>query len=362
MKKEARRLNLLFLIVGLTILCRVPSALAQGNPYSQLVEASKAEMAKKGGKLKMTLDWPAPDTKGVFPEFKKAFPFVKDIAYFRETGIGPFARYLLQIRQGQYPDYDIMHIAGEFQPQYEQEGVFVKPPFDYREVSNFLPADWPKPDPRTLDPKGYFLATTANARGNIWNPTFVPPGKEPTSWEACLDPTWKGKVLLDTRNRLHSLQHDPKTRDRHLRWLKGMLENGAVLTEGQIAIVQKVASGEFPIGCGVNYQSAFREIDRGAPLRFAFPDPIPLETGSRIYVVKWSQTPATTQLFALWLGSGGQDALEKSAYRGFPWHPTSRKYPMARGKYIAVCDPECTRKWDDYNREYAQILGLPGVK
>jgi len=127
--------------------------LAFGQPrslFDQLVEASRTEMAKKGGKLKMTLDWPAPDTKKVFPEFAKAFPFVKEISYFRETGIGPFASYLIRIKRGEYPDYDIMHIAGEFEAQYEAEGVFVKPPFDYQELNRFLPPDWPK-----LDPRGY---------------------------------------------------------------------------------------------------------------------------------------------------------------------------------------------------------------
>jgi hypothetical protein len=78
--------------------------------------------------------------------------------------------------------------------------------------------------------------------------------------------------------------------------------------------------------------------------------------------MKWSQTPATTQLFALWLASGGQSVLEQFAYRGFPWDPKSRKYPLAKGKYVAVCDAECSHRWNDYNKEYADILALPGVK
>ena len=81
--------------------------------------------------------------------------------------------------------------------------------------------------------------------------------------------------------------------------------NNPVMTQGQNAMIEQVASGEFPLACGVNYHSVYREIDQGAPLKFAFPDPIPLEIGSRLFVMKWSQTPATTQLFALWLASGG---------------------------------------------------------
>ena len=347
-----------------TVFCLVgASAPAQAeNQFDRLVSLSKGELAKRNGKLKIALDWPEADTVSVLPEFKKTFPFIREIVYTREGDVGPFANYLLRIKRGEYPEFDIMHVAGEFETQYEKEGVFVKPPVNYKELNPFLPQGWPKLDPRTFDPNGYFLGTTGNARGIVWNPNQIPKGREPTSWDACADPAWKGKVLIDIRNRLQSLQHDPKTRDKHLRWLKRLAGNSPVLTQGQNVIVQKIAAGEFPLGCGVNYHSVYREIDQGAPLKFAFPDPIALEIGSRLYVTKWTPTPATTQLFALWLASGGQTVLEQFAYRGFPWDPKSRKYPLAKNKYIAVCDAECSLRWNEYNKEYADILALPGVK
>ena len=39
--------------------------------------------------------------------------------------------------------------------------------------------------------------------------------------------------MVDTRNKLQALQHDSKTRETHLKWLKGIIANGAVLTRGQ---------------------------------------------------------------------------------------------------------------------------------
>jgi hypothetical protein len=42
-----------------------------------------------------------------------------------------------------------------------------------------------------------------------WNPNQIPKGKEPTSWDTCADPPGR-QVLIDIRNRLQSLQHDPK--------------------------------------------------------------------------------------------------------------------------------------------------------
>lgn len=360
----ARRLRFnLNLAALLWVLLAIPAqpALAQ-NPFDRLVELSKSELAKRNGRLKIALDWPEADTVNVLPEFKKAFPYIREIVYTREGDVGPFANYLLRIKRGEYPEFDIMHVAGEFETQYEKEAVFVKPPVSYKDINPSLPKGWPKLDPRTLDPNGFFLGTTGNARGVAWNPSLVAKGREPASWEVCADPAWKGKILLDTRNRLQSLQHDPKTRDNYLRWLKRVAANGPVLTQGQNVMVQKLASGEFPIACGINYHSVYREIDQGAPLKFVFPDPIPLEIGSRLYVTKWTPTPATTQLFALWLASGGQTVLERFAYRGFPWDTKSRKFPLAKNKYVAVCDAECSLRWNDYNKEYGDILGLPGVK
>ena len=351
-----------FMTVGL-FLFAAQSAYGAGNAYEQLVAASKAEMAKTGGKLRMSLDWPKPDTRNVLPAFSKAYPFIKEISYKREVGIGPFGQFLIQFKQGKNPPYDIMHIASEFQAQYWKEGAFVKPPFSYEELAKHIPAGWPKLDSRGMDPEGKFLSTTGNARGNAWNPKLVPKGKEPTTWEACADPMWKGKVLIDTRNKLQAFQHDPKTREKHLQWLKALVANDVVPARGQGTILRRVASGEFPVACAVNYHTANRMIDRGVKnLKFALPDPVPLEIGTRLYVAKWSQTPATTQLWAVWISTGGQGVLENYAYRGFPWDPISKKYPLAKGKYIAICGAKCALKWDAYNREFQEMLGLPAAK
>ena len=89
------------------------------NPFNKLVDASKAEMAKRGGRLKIALDWPEADTVSVFPEFKKSFPFIREILYTREGDVGPFANYLIRIKRGEFPEFDIMHVAGEFEIQFE---------------------------------------------------------------------------------------------------------------------------------------------------------------------------------------------------------------------------------------------------
>jgi ABC-type Fe3+ transport system substrate-binding protein len=338
------------------------SPVLAADPFDKLVAQSKAEMEKSGGKIAMSLDWPDPDTKQVFPAFMKEFPFVKTITYKRETGIGPFGRFLLSFKQGENPPYDIMHIAGEFQQQYWDAGALIKPLYDYRELSKSLPESWPRIAEESYDPKGNFLATVALVRGNVWNTKLVPKGKEPLTWAACTDPMWKGKVVVDARNKLHAFQYDLDQRPRHLAWLDGLMKNDVTIIDGQGPILQKVASGEYPIACGVNYHSAQRLIDTGVKtLQFSVADVIPLEIGTRMYINKWSTMPATTQLFAVWLATAGQEVLDKTAYRGFPSNPLNRNYEAAKGKHTSVCDADCVAKWDGFNQEYQTKLNIPAL-
>jgi iron(III) transport system substrate-binding protein len=353
----------LFLLIGLGLGALTPSpSAAQGNPFNQLVETSRTEMAKKGGKLSVAMEWEQSEGTPVVEAFKRDFPHIKEITYNRESRAEHFQRILMELQQAKPLKYDIMHVSSESWPEYRKAGQFVKPPFDYSKLVKALPSGWDPIDSRSVDPNGYFLATSGLARGIAYNKDQVAPDKAPKSWEDCLNPMWRGKFLYDPRPKLTALQHDPRTREAHLKWLRGIVENKVILGRGQSENLQKIASGEFPLFCGVNYHSALRIIDQGAPINFVFPDPLPLEFGGQIHIGKWSQTPATTQLFILWLASEAQELVEKHGYRGFPWSPKSRKYAMAKGKYVAICDAECVLMSQKYDDEHANILKLPGVR
>lgn len=339
-----------------------PSAiLAQSSLFNRLVNASKAEMATKGGKLSIGLEWQE-GGKPVADAFAEHFSFIREVSFERVTKVDLMFRILMEYKGGRVPKYDVMHTSFETWPTYQEAGVFARPPFSYLELLRSLPPDWSRPDPRIVDPEGYFLATTALARGIVYNKNLVPPDKAPKSWKNCLDPALRGRFLYDPRSKLTALLHDPKTREWFLNWLKGIVENKAVLGRGQTENIDKVAAGEYPIFCGANYHGAMKAIDEGAPLDFIFPEPFPMDFGTQIHVLKWSTTPSTTQLFAVWLATKAQPLVEKHGYRGFPWDPNSRKYPLAKGKYVAVCDVDCLKKSEKYDAEHAKILRLPAAK
>lgn len=364
---KQRSFKCLFLcLIGVFLFCGARPLFGQaGNLFSQLIEASKSEIAKKEGKVSIALEWVNPKQgKPVVDEFKKEFPFIKE-ASFQTLGSSANERHqrtLMEYKAGRLPDIDIMPTSSEIWNEFRQAGIFVKPPFPYEEMIKSLPKSWIVPHPKIVDPNGYFIAATELTRGIAYNKNVVPPNVAPKSWEDCLNPMWKGKVLDDPRPKLTALQHDPQTREAHLKWLKGLVENKVVLNRGITENLEKVAAGEFPLNCGTDYQNAMPMIEEGAPMTFVFPYPFPLEFGTQIFVLKWSKTPATTELFALWLATKGQPYVEKYGYRGFPWDQTSRKYSLVKGKHVAICDVDCLLKKDQYIFEHAEILNLPGTR
>ncbi len=337
-----------------------PAVGAPGTVFDQLVKRSEQELQAKAGKLVVALELTDAEANPILDAFRAEYPFVRETKFERIRTTEQMSRLLTESAAGRPLPYDIVHVSFENWTEFDKAGMFLRPPYPYKDVLATLPKDWPAADARAVDPEGMYIATTGLARGIAWNTNLIAKGQEPKSWQDCLDPKYRGKVMYDPRPKLTALQHDPKTRDAFLTWLRGLVLNAPVYQRGQSEGLEKLASGEYPLFCGVNFYSATRPIDKGAPIAFAFPDPFPLEFGTQIHIMKGSATPATTQLFIVWLATKGQPLVEKFAGRGMPWNPEARKFPLAQGKYIAICDVACLAKSPEYDKEHAKILGITG--
>jgi len=335
---------------------------AQSSPFTKLVEASKVEVAKKGGKVTVANNWTPDQGKPILEAFKNDFPFVTQPKFERIRTVEDMQRMLMEFKAGRPPEIDVTSISDELWPAYHGAGAFLKAPVSYRDLAKSLPKDWPPLDPRLIDTDGFFISTSGATRGIAYNKNLVPPDKAPKNWDDCVNPIWRGKIVYDPRPKLTALQHDPKTREWFLKWLKAFAENKIVLNRGVQENLEKVAAGEFALYCGTNYSNAMPMIDEGAPMVFVAPDPLPVDLGVQIFITKWS-LPATSQLFALWTATKAQPIMDAKGYRGFPWIPGTKINTLAKGKYVAICGPDCLKKGAEvYDAEHARILGLPGVK
>ncbi|MBI2988154.1 MAG: ABC transporter substrate-binding protein [Deltaproteobacteria bacterium] len=338
------------------------AAAAEKNLFNQLVDRAKAEMARPGAKFAVVLDLNPKEVIPVLQAFAKEFPFVKEHTYNRINRTEEFQRLILEAKAGRIPPYDIFHVQFEAWPEMRDAGMATKPPFLYPQLVKSLPQGWTAPDPRAIDSNGYYLSASALIRIIAYNKNVVPADKVPKRLEDCLDPEWKGKFLYNSRPLMIGLQHDPKTRESYLKWLKGMAGNKPVLVRQQTEGLERLAAGEYALYCGVNYNTTIRIIGDGAPLGMAFPDPYAADFAHRIHVFKWAANPATGQLYALWMATQGQPAVEEHMHRGFPWNPKTGSYSLAKGKYAAICDSGCAAKMGQYLQEHAKIVQLPGGK
>lgn len=353
------------IVAGLLLAAMIhssPAMAAEKNSFNQLVDRSRAEMTRSKGKFSVLLDLDRKEVVPVIQAFQKDFSFVTDPAYSRMNRTEEFQRMVLEVKAGRTPDYDIGHAQYEAWIELRDAGMFAKPPFPYPQLVKALPASWGSLDPRAIDVNGYYLAASALVRIIAYNKNNVSEDKIPKRVEDCLDPAWKGKFLYNTRPLMVALQHDPKTREGYLKFLKGIPENKGVFVRQQTEGLERLAAGEYAFYCGVNYNTTLRMIREGAPLGIAFPDPYAVDFGQRIHVFKWSKNPATGQLFAAWMATKGQPAVEEYMDRGFPWNPQTSAYKLAKGKYAAICDHNCAAKMDQYLEEHGQLIQLPGGK
>ena len=74
--------NVEILVVGLFCACFVfvpERSMGQSNLFGQLVTAAKTEVDKRDGKLSVGMTWTNPQAKPVLEEFKKDFPFLREV-------------------------------------------------------------------------------------------------------------------------------------------------------------------------------------------------------------------------------------------------------------------------------------------
>ena len=103
----------LSLAAAIFLLCGEVVLAQSGNLYNQLVEASKSEVAKKGGRLTIALNWTNPQGKAIVEEFKKDFSFVKETKFERLRTVEDAQRALMEFKAGRPQQIDVSTVSDE---------------------------------------------------------------------------------------------------------------------------------------------------------------------------------------------------------------------------------------------------------
>jgi ABC-type Fe3+ transport system substrate-binding protein len=309
----------------------------------------------------MEFDYDDKTIKPLLDGFQKEFPFVKTVKFASLQNVENYQVVFLELQAGRAPRMDAIGVSNELLGDWVKAGVVEKPVIPFKEVAASLPSGWSKLDDRGVDPDGYFVNIIGNVRGITYNHELIAKDKAPKNWDDCLRPEFKGKVGLETRIKVQSFMVDPAVRPWFTQqWLPAMKDH-AKLTRGMSQALETMASGEILLHCGINYNTTMRNVDRNKfPLTFVLPDPYPVELGVPMHTPKGSPAPATSELFAVYAATKGQEHVATS-WEELPWYPNGTLAKLlGGGQKASVCNAACLSQGDRAQDEYSKILGIPG--
>ena len=145
------------------------------------------------------------------------------------------------------------------------------------------------------------------------NSDLVKVSDEPRSYDDLLDPKWKGRIAITRSPRSWMQMSFGLGEAKAEALLVGLLTKQKVRILAKVMDVRaRVLSGEYAVGLSAD---AFKEVQKGAPVRHPNMDTLILNTGGA-WIVKDSKAQNIARIWGYWAVSPqGQDTLHK--VRGF---------------------------------------------
>jgi iron(III) transport system substrate-binding protein len=191
--RTRRLVNFLVFVVALVWV--LPATNAVGQTQKDKVMRTKAQIlegAKKEAQLNVS---PAFDEKSIpiiVKAFEKKYPFVKVNATSAD-GIPAYQRQLFELSSGR-ANLDIFSTNIAFWSEYFKQNVVKNVDFKGMAQAGHLSIH-----PEMIDDSGMVIWLGSYTGVLVYNTKLVPPEKAPKTWEACLDPFFKGKFSVDTK-------------------------------------------------------------------------------------------------------------------------------------------------------------------
>jgi iron(III) transport system substrate-binding protein len=186
-----------------------------------------------------------------------------------------------------------------------------------------------------IDPDRMWISIRSSWQGIAWNTKMVPDADAPKTWEALLEPKWKGKIAwgaaADTgAPRLISHFRKVWGEEKTVEYLTRLAKQDVRTLPGSIrSVLDQVIAGEYAIGISMAMHHVAISQSLGAPINGTSPDPVLTRTGV-ISVVKNAPHPNAAMLFMDFLldKDGGPKVLVAAQYN--PTHPDVEPLPELR--------------------------------
>ena len=317
-------------------------AWAQTQPDPKLVEG-----AKKEGELvyytTMTLD----QSKQVVDRFEKKYPFIKTNLF--RTGGGPLLNKIFTESRGGRHAWDVVVGRGEM----------VIPLTERKLLASYRSPETQMIDPQLVDKEGFWTAYYVNSYVLGWNTNQVKKEDVPNSYEALLDPKWKGgKISVDTE--AYGMLEGLKAAwgaEKAVNYLKRLAAQDPVVKRGNTERVQLAAAGEYALIIAYN-QTIQRMTSRGAPIDWLPLEPVVTQVNPVMLGSKAPHPNAARLFYDFILSKEGQEMLK--GMQRIPVRKDVEPDPprLFRGFKYVIENPEDYKDFDATVKQYLQIFKL----
>jgi len=220
------------------------------------------EEAKKEGSVVWYTSMELGQANHVAGRFNEKYPFIKvDVL---RTGGGPLMNRILAEARGGKHSWDVAVGRGEM----------ILPLLERKLLASYRSPETSMIFDDLVDREGFWTAYYANPHGLGFNTRMVSNADVPRSYEALLDPKWKGKkISLDTEGYgLFAGLIRAWGREKALSYFNKLAAQEPVLMRGNTSRIQLVTAGEYPLLIG--YPSLLQvHTSKGAPIDWLHLEP-----------------------------------------------------------------------------------------
>ena len=268
-------------------------AQAQKSPDPKLLEG-----AKKEGEIVWYTSMALDQSKPVADAFEKKYPFIK-VTLFRSGGGALMNKVLTEARAGRYA-FDVVGGRGEMIQGFKEKNLLAS----YRSPETSMI------DPDLFDKDGYWYVyyVVPNALG--YNTKLVKKEEVPMTYEALLNPKWKGGAISMDNEAYLLLQGliSAWGKEKAVDYMKRLAAQEPVLTRGNTERVTFTGAGQYSLVIAYAH-TVEREKFKGAPIDWIALEPSVVEIDPLMIGSKAPHPNAARIFLDFLLSKEGQEML-----------------------------------------------------
>ncbi len=341
MLKRSRTILLFYLL--LIAVCLEPAvAWSQSAANPKLVEGARRE-----GELiwytTMTLD----QSQQVVDRFQKKYPFIKPTLF--RTGGGPLLNKIFTEARGGLYAWDVAVGRGEM----------VLPLMEKKLIAAYRSPETKMIDDDLVDNESYWTAYYVNGYVLGYNTKLVKKEDVPRTYEALLNPRWKGGQISVDTEAYGMLQGLIGTwgKEKAVSYFKRLAALDPVPKRGNTERVQLAVAGEYPLILAYN-QTIERMTQRGAPIDWVPLEPVVIQVNPVMLAAKAPHPNASKLFIDFVLSKEGQQLL--ATFQRIPVRRDVDADPprLFRGYKRVIENPEGYKNFDETVKLYLEIFKL----